>query len=92
MPNFEQVITPKRSTRSHPSDASCRVRSVAVTLPGEPVTCVRAFTRADRSSGPWQTPGPDCFWGRSPQDEPTRGGHISVEPRINDQIRSREVR
>jgi translation initiation factor IF-3 len=24
--------------------------------------------------------------------EPTRGGHISVEPRINDQIRSREVR
>jgi translation initiation factor IF-3 len=36
------------------------------------------------------TPGPIVF-GSVVVNEPTRGGHISVEPRINDQIRSREV-
>jgi translation initiation factor IF-3 len=37
-------------------------------------------------------PRPDVFWVGRGTAEPTRGGPISVEPRINDQIRSREVR
>jgi translation initiation factor IF-3 len=54
---------------------------------------VHAVTCADRSSGPWHIlPGPDVFWVGRRHREPTIGGPISVEPRINDQIRSREVR
>jgi translation initiation factor IF-3 len=37
-------------------------------------------------------PGPDAFGSVERHREPTVGGPISVEPRINDQIRSREVR
>jgi translation initiation factor IF-3 len=37
-------------------------------------------------------PRPERFWVGRYDREPTRGGPISVEPRINDQIRSREVR
>jgi translation initiation factor IF-3 len=37
-------------------------------------------------------PGPERFWAGRSTVVPTRGGPISVEPRINDQIRSREVR
>jgi len=36
--------------------------------------------------------GPNVFGSVARTREPTRGGPISVEPRINDQIRSREVR
>ena len=54
----------------------------------------------DRSSGPWHMPGPSAFRA-TPDREPTgvgdhqipnRGGPISVEPRVNEQIRAREVR
>jgi translation initiation factor IF-3 len=37
-------------------------------------------------------PGPDVFGSVEGTAKPTLGGPISVEPRINDQIRSREVR
>jgi translation initiation factor IF-3 len=64
-----------------------------------------AFVRpGDRSSGPWHSPGPSayrsaCWEGPGNRREGSRrhgnktlGGHISVEPRVNEQIRAREVR
>src|SRR4051812_15457130 len=62
---------------------------------------VGARMRRDRSSGPWHTPGPSCVGYRLAADRPRRGGTgdswilggpISVEPRVNEQIRAREVR
>jgi translation initiation factor IF-3 len=46
--------------------------------------------RVDRSSGPRLAPGPSAS-GRT-QRHHHEGGHISVDPRVNDQIRAREVR
>jgi translation initiation factor IF-3 len=50
-----------------------------------------AYAKTGRAGLGVPTPGPIVF-GSVVVTEPTRGGHISVEPRINDQIRSREVR
>src|SRR5690606_32517456 len=81
-----------------------RVRSTT----GERPAYVHPAVHADRSSGPRCAPGPSAFgrsvagvpphWARAGQAvdrqtvERTRGGPISVEPRVNEQIRAREVR